>query len=205
MFEDSETGRLVASYGYLAVLFGTMLEGETVVLVAGFLAHQGHLSIPWIILFAIIGSSISDQGIFFLTRLRGAGFLRRFPKAEAKVRAMSDRMRSRPVALTLFALFFRFFYGLRNIAPIFLGLSSIPTLRFVCLNAIGAVLWAVLFSLGGWWFARALSAISDNLAKYELIFAALLLVAGVGFHLYHRLREAKRNDEGDAGGSHDGA
>ncbi len=190
MFENSETGKLVAAYGYLAVLFGTMLEGETVVLVAGFLAHQGHLSVPWIIVCAIIGSSISDQGIFFLTRLRGAGFLRRFPKAEAKVRAMSEKVRARPVALSLFALFFRFFYGFRNIAPIFLGLSAIPSLRFVCLNAVGAVLWAAIFSLGGWWFARALSVITDNLPKYELLFAGLLLAAGAGFHLYHRLRSA---------------
>ena len=193
MFEDSETAKLLSTYGYLAVLFGTMLEGETVVLVAGFLAHQGHLSIPWIIFFAIAGSSTSDQGIFFLSRLRGAKFLRRFPKAEAKARSMSEKMRARPVALTLFALFFRFFYGFRNIAPIVLGLSTIPTLRFVLLNALGAVLWACIFSYGGWFFARTLSAITDNLAKYELAFAALLLCAGAGFQWYHRIQEKKKD------------
>ena len=32
--------QLVADYGYLAVLAGALFEGETVLLLAGFAAHQ---------------------------------------------------------------------------------------------------------------------------------------------------------------------
>ncbi|MDL2316231.1 DedA family protein, partial [Desulfovibrio sp. OttesenSCG-928-A18] len=177
MFEHSSAGQLLARYGYLAILVGTMLEGETVVLVAGVLAHEGYLSLPWIVVFAIIGSSISDQGLFFLARLKGMKLLSRFPRASARVNAMAERMRSRPVALGSFALFFRFLYGFRNVAPIFLGMSSIPALRFVLLNAIGAVFWALAFSLAGYSFALLLTSIMGTLARFEVIVLLLIILS----------------------------
>lgn len=192
MFEDSAYGQLLARYGYLAVLAGTMLEGETIVLVAGFLAHQGYLSVPWIIVFAVIGSSISDQGLFFLSRLKGAKLLSRFPKARNKVTAMAARMHERPMALSAFALLFRFLYGFRNIAPLFLGMSDIPTLRFVLLNALGAVIWAVCFSLGGYFFAAALSAVLGTLARYEVAIVIGLLLCGGAFALYRHWKQDKK-------------
>lgn len=192
MFEDSASGQLLARYGYLAVLAGTMLEGETIVLVAGFLAHQGYLSIPWIIVFAVIGSSISDQGLFFLSRFKGMKFLARFPEARRKVAAMAARMRERPVALSAFALLFRFLYGFRNIAPLFLGMSGIPTLHFVLLNALGAVIWAVCFSLAGYFFAAGLSSVMGTLARYEMAIAAGLLLCGGAFALYRHWKRDKK-------------
>ncbi len=188
MLQDTATAQLVTSYGYLAVLLGTMLEGETVVLVAGFMAHQGYLSVPWIIVCAVVGSTLSDQGMFFLSRFKGRALLARFPRAAARVSALAEKMRARPVGLTLFALLFRFFYGLRNIAPVFLGLSCIPTPRFMALNALGAVVWATLFSWGGYLFAQALAAMLGTLARYEVIVVALLLCAGAGWGLYRRFR-----------------
>ena len=192
MFEDSASGQLLARYGYLAVLAGTMLEGETIVLVAGFLAHQGYLSVPWIIVFAVIGSSISDQGLFFLSRLKGMKLLIRFPKIRGKVTAMAARMHERPVALSAFALLFRFLYGFRNVAPLFLGMSDIPTLRFVLLNALGAVIWAVCFSLGGYFFAAALSTVLGTLARYEAPIVIGLLLCGGAFAFYRHWKHDKK-------------
>ena len=196
MLENTASGQLVAQYGYLAVLAGTMLEGETVVLVAGFLAHQGHLSLWLIILCAIIGSSTSDQGLFFLSRFKGKKLLARFPKVAERVNALSEKMRTRPVALTAFALLFRFFYGLRNIAPVFLGMSSIPTMRFVLLNALGAVLWATLFSWGGFLFARILSAMLGTLARYEVGIVLVLISTGLCWGGYRRWKQMRSDEEG---------
>lgn len=189
MFEDSASGQLLARYGYAAILAGTMLEGETIVLVAGFLAHQGYLSVPLIILFAVIGSSISDQGLFFLSRFKGMKLLAHFPSVKSKVMAMAGKMQERPVALTAFALLFRFLYGLRNIAPLFLGMSSLPTLHFVLLNALGAILWAVAFSLGGYFFAAALASLMGTLAHYELPIVIGLLLCGIAFAAYRRWKK----------------
>lgn len=199
MFEDSTSARFIGHYGYLAILLGTMLEGETVVLVAGFLAHQGYLSIPLIILSAIIGSSVSDQGLFFLSRFKGRRFLERFPKVCARVGKLSDKMAAKPVQLTVFALSFRFLYGLRNVAPLFLGISVLPTMRFVVLNAIGAVLWATTFSLAGYYLAKGVNAVTGTVARYELAFVLLLLACGGAWGFYRHWRAARAETLEDDG------
>ena len=184
LFSQTASAGLIATYGYFAIFLGTLLEGETIVFVAGFLAHQGRLSLPWIMLTAILGSTISDQGIFFLARLKGAQLLARFPKAQARVASLSEKAKNRPIALAGFALIFRFIYGIRNIAPIFLGLSSIPTLRFVCLNTLGAILWSVIFSSLGYGFANVLHRMTGDLLPYEIAIVSLLIAAGIGYRMY---------------------
>lgn len=52
---------LVTSYGYPAVLVGTFLEGETILVLAGFLAHRGYLDLPLVILTAFLGTFTGDQ------------------------------------------------------------------------------------------------------------------------------------------------
>ena len=44
----------IGTYGYFAVFLGTLLEGETILIIAGFLAHQGHFHLPLVILVAFI-------------------------------------------------------------------------------------------------------------------------------------------------------
>lgn len=193
MLESSASGQMLVRYGYLAILAGAMLEGETVVLVAGFLAHQGYLSLPWIVIFAVIGSCASDQGLFFLSRVKGAKFFARFPRVAGKAQRMAERMRSRTGALTAFALLFRFFYGVRNVAPVFLGMSGIATRRFVVLNAVGAVLWAVSFSSLGYLFAQTLEAVMGTLARYEVILALLLIAGGGAWAAWRRWKKSREN------------
>ena len=54
---------LLNHYGYLAVLAGTFLEGETVLLVAGALAREGYMSLFWVGLSAFMGGLGSDAAI----------------------------------------------------------------------------------------------------------------------------------------------
>jgi len=56
--------RLIDTYGYWAILVGTLLEGETILLLGGFAAYQGYLALPWVILAAFIGAFCGDQ-LFF--------------------------------------------------------------------------------------------------------------------------------------------
>ena len=54
-------GSLLSRYGYPIVFVGVLLEnagipvpGETILLAAGFLAHQGLFSLPWVIGLSLI-------------------------------------------------------------------------------------------------------------------------------------------------------
>ena len=74
--KDMSLETMIATYGYGAVLVGTFLEGETVVLLGGFAAHRGYLDLPWVIAVAFAGSLLGDQLYFYLGRRHSARILR---------------------------------------------------------------------------------------------------------------------------------
>ncbi|MEE4265795.1 MAG: hypothetical protein V2I56_24115 [Desulfobacteraceae bacterium] len=77
---------LIENYGYAAILVGTFLEGETILVLAGIAAHQGYLVLVWVILAAFLGSLGGDQLFFYLGRKHSRAVFSRRPhwKVEAK-------------------------------------------------------------------------------------------------------------------------
>ena len=75
---------LVANYGYLAIVIGTFLEGETILVLGGFAAHRGFLELPWVMLCAFLGSMAGDQTFFYIGR-RNGGRLRRALKRSRRL------------------------------------------------------------------------------------------------------------------------
>ena len=128
-------------YGYWAVLLGTAVEGETILILAGFAAHRGYLDLPPVILAAFVGSLVGDQFFFFLGRRHAEAFIRRRPSWAARLEQARRLMERYPTPLVLG---FRFLYGLRTIVPFAIGISRISVARFVLLNAAGALAWAVV-------------------------------------------------------------
>ncbi|WP_147819615.1 DedA family protein [Salidesulfovibrio onnuriiensis] len=181
---------IVSTYGYLAVVIGTMLEGEIVLVVAGFLAHQGYLNIDGVMLCAFFGSLTGDQCFFLLGRGKGAEFLSRRPHWQARTQRIRTMLHEHKRKVMLG---FRFMYGLRSVVPLVLGASGFPLRMFIAYNAIGAALWAVVVGYGGYFFGYALEAFFDDISKYEHWVIGALVVGGMGLWLYHRFREKKRN------------
>src|SRR5512143_230365 len=96
---------LVLQYGYLAVFIGTLLEGETILVLAGFAAHQGYLNLGLTMLAAFAGSATGDQLWFLLARRYGRGWVARRPGLAAKLAPAARWLERNP---TLFILGFRF-------------------------------------------------------------------------------------------------
>ena len=69
---------------YIVLLVWTFLEGETIVIVAGVAARDGHLWLPLVVLCAFCGSLGSDQIIFYLGRHKGKAFVARRPNWQAR-------------------------------------------------------------------------------------------------------------------------
>lgn len=163
---------LVSQYGYAALFIGVFLEGETILILAGFAAHLGHLSLTWVILIAFAGSLAGDQFYFFLGRVKGKTFLQKRPGWETKVKrvwALFERYR------TLLLLGFRFMYGLRTVVPIAIGLSGISGIRFFVFNMIGAAIWSVVVAFVGYLFGALARTVLVDVKKYEhwIIFGVL--------------------------------
>ena len=167
---------IIETYGYWAVLVGTFLEGETVVLLGGFAAHRGYLALPWVILVAFAGSLFGDQLYFYLGRKHSKRILRRYAAWNNRIERV-DRLMQR--FHTPLILSFRFLYGLRIVAPFAMGMSSVPVKQFVLLNILGAMAWALLVGVGGYLFGNALEMMIGDLKRHEMKIIAALLIGWV--------------------------
>ena len=166
---------LVSTYGYAAIGIGTFLEGETILIVGGFAAHRGFLELPWVIFCAFFGTLFGDQLYFYIGRSQGKAFLEKRPAWKSKsekVFLLLDQHQ------TWLILGFRFLYGLRTITPFIIGASRVSPLRFLVLNIIGALVWAIVIGVSGYLFGHTLELIVDDIKQYELwVFTA---IAGLG-------------------------
>ena len=186
---------LLQSYGYLALLVGTFLEGETIVIIAGFLAQQELLSPYLIALCAFCGSVTSDQLMFILGRWKGLEIIQRFSSMEKKV-AKATRLLSRYE--TPLILGFRFIYGVRNVTPILMGLSGVNHVKFLALNVIGAAIWAVSFTAAGYYFGEAVTAFLEavpHAGRYVLGVVAAIVATAWLWWRFKKKRKAKTDPE----------
>lgn len=168
---------LVVRYGLLGVLVGSGIEGEAVVVTGGILAHKGFFPLWQAMMASAVGSCVVDQLWFFLGRYgRRLSWVQRIRSKPAFTRALGYVERYP----TSFVFGFRFVYGMRTISPIVIGTTSIPTARFVVLNAIAAAIWGPLFSWIGFEFGRAIDPLLHHLQEWALYgVAALGAVAGL--------------------------
>ena len=157
--------QLLAEYGYLAVFAGSLLEGETILLLAGFAAHQGYLSLPLVMGVAWLGGTLGDQIFFRVGRRWGLVLLRRRPAMRRGVRRVRSLLR-RHHAWVIVSV--RFMYGLRIVGPIAIGMSDVPPRRFLLFNALGAVLWALLVPSVGYAFGESVQFALNHLDRYEM-------------------------------------
>ena len=172
-------------WGYAIVFAWTFLEGETVLLMAGFAAHRGWLRLDGVVAAAFAGSLAGDQLLFHAGRRWGRRFLESRPRWSARadrVHALLERRRD------LFVLGFRFLYGLRTVSPVVIGTGPISSARFLVLNALGAALWAFSFGAAGYLCGEALAVLVGEVRRYELAALGAMAAAGLAVWLVRRVR-----------------
>ncbi len=165
---------ILTDYGYAALFAGCILEGETLLLLAGLAAHQGYLSFPMVVLVAFVGGTLGDQLLFLVGRRYGEHLLGRWPQLElpaARVRRLIDRHSA------LLIVGVRFLYGLRLIGPVVIGMSEVSARRFALLNMGGALIWASAIAGVGYVFGHAIDWLLSDLEVFEKL--ALVSAAAV--------------------------
>ena len=185
--------QLLSQYGYLAVFLGSLLEGETIVVLAGFAAHQGHLSLPVTLLCAFAGGTLGDQAAFVVGYFWGPSILDRIPGARQRVGRLQELLH-RFDGLLIIGV--RFMYGLRLVGPIAMGASGVKPIRFAAYNLVGAAIWACLIGGLGYAFGHAMEAVMGNLQEYEEIALGGIVAVAV---LFAVVRWVRRRASGDRG------
>ncbi len=169
---------ILSQYGLIALFFGAGLEGETVVVTGGVLAHRGIVPLPAAMAVAVLGSFVADQLFFLLgRRYRQHPRVRRIMARPAFARALATFERHP----TGFILGFRFLYGVRTISPIAIGTTSVSQHSFMALNAVAAAVWGTAFTGIGYWFGSGFDALLNRYrpSTTTLALCALAVVIGV--------------------------
>jgi len=178
---------LFARYGYVVVFAGVFLEntglpvpGETMLLAGAALAHQGRLSLTWVIVIAIIGATLGDNLGFFIGRHGGRRIAERH----------GWRVGLTPDRLVAFDLFFqqhgpktvfaaRFITGLRVVGAVLAGGSGMPWPVFLFYNATGAIVWCTAVAFAGYSLAYSWDTLERWIGRTGLLALVLVLAVGI--------------------------
>jgi membrane protein DedA with SNARE-associated domain len=169
----------IQEYGYLFIFAATLLEGETVVALAGFAAFEGYLTLEGVIFAAFLGGMIGDQVFFYFGRFRGTEFVNARPKLKERARKI-HRLMERYQNLLIFGS--RFMYGFRMLIPVLFGTSRVSGLRFLIFNLLGAAVWSAVFSSIGYFLGSAIETYITHFHRAEK-YVLLGLLAGAGIVL----------------------
>jgi membrane protein DedA with SNARE-associated domain len=182
-----EFNQLITEHGtwfYALAFIWTFLEGETIVVFAGFAAAQGLLNPVLLVTASSLGSFAGDQTWFWVGRHFGARLLDRCPQWRNGV---DGALRWLERYNTGFILSFRFIYGVRNFSSFAMGISAVRSRRFLILNFLAAALWAGGFVAIGYCFGHAFRAALGDIARtFSLVMLAVFIVVVGVVGLFHR-------------------
>jgi len=178
----------VVEYGYWAVGATLLLEnagvpvpGETILLLASFMAYSQHeLHLAWIIVVGTIAATLGDNLGFALGVYGGRPLLARYQsffRIRNSTLAKGENLFARYGAVTIF--FARFVFGMRIIAGPLAGVLRMPWRRFLIYNFLGAALWVTVIAGAGYLFGRPWGRLEHDLHRFDILAAivvALLLL-----------------------------
>jgi membrane protein DedA with SNARE-associated domain len=179
---------LLEQFGYIAVFLGTFLEGEAILVAAGFFASRGYLDIVLVTLVAFAGAYAGHLFWFWLGRVHGVRLLDRFPKMKRHfgqgVRVF-ERYGAAAIIIT------QWLYGLRITCAVIIGMSRISIVKFLIYEAVSCALWAVVITAAGFYFGRAIESLLGRVEHIEKYGLLVIVAIAVGFWLYHRWKERR--------------
>jgi membrane protein DedA with SNARE-associated domain len=150
----------IMAYGALALFviiylesFGVPMPGESAVIAASLLAARGDLSIASVFVAVFCGAVLGDSTGYLIGRYGGRTILERFGPplglTAERLAKMEALFRSKGPFIVVTA---RFVAILRQLNGLVAGTLAMPWLHFVAANAIGAVLWTAVWTLGPYFF-----------------------------------------------------
>jgi membrane protein DedA with SNARE-associated domain/membrane-associated phospholipid phosphatase len=178
--------RGIGAWAYLIIFLGTTLEssaltglfipGESLMMLGGFLAERGTLSLGVLIPLASVGAILGDSISYELGRYFGVEWLLKYARWAGlrhhhlqRMDRLFERHGGRAV------LFGRFLTFLRTLAPFVAGASRMRYSEFFRYNALGAILWAASFNLAGYLLGASWRAVEQWFGR-----ASTFILLGVG-------------------------
>ncbi len=181
----------IAHLGYVGVLVGTFLEGETTILLAAIFAKLGYLQLKPVIFWSFVGTFLGDCTFFFLGKFFGRSVIERCEFLRVKASTSSRIIRQYD---HLILLMMRFLAGFRSIILVLLGCANLSTGRFLLIDVASSAVWSVLISMLGYSFANVVYIFVGDTRGYEKIIIPLAVIATVApiFFYRHMIKEKEK-------------
>lgn len=174
-------------WSYLVIFLGAMLEsaaflgliipGESLVLLAGFLAAQGLLDLDVLITVVALGAVLGDSIGYEMGRWMGRPALvhygSRFGLSEERV-TRADSFFARHGSKAVFLG--RFVGFARALVPFLAGTSRMPYRNFLPYNVLGAVLWASAVTLLGYFLGASWQTAGRWLGRASAVLGVIAVV-----------------------------
>jgi membrane protein DedA with SNARE-associated domain len=175
---------LVAKYAYAATFAGTLLEGETVLVLSGAAAYRGLLDLQVLCVIGAGSAFLTDNFFFALGRWGGPALLARWPRLAptvTRVHALVDRFPNTSV------IGVRFFYGMRSVGPAIIGAGNMRWPKFLLLDAVAVVLWSTCWTTAGYVLGAAALALLGAIGDAgRWILVAIAVIATVALLVRRR-------------------
>jgi len=165
---------LFQQYGYLIIFAGTFFEGETTLVLGGLLANQRHLNFWMVVGTAVSASYIGHVVFYFLGKTSSVWILEKFPALKIKIEQAEYIIR-RYETLSLFIT--QYVFGIRLASALSFGILDMKISKFLSLQLISCLVWAILFAALGYWVGSSL----DNLIKSVERALLVILFLGIAF------------------------
>jgi membrane protein DedA with SNARE-associated domain len=184
---DLLRGALV-HYGYWAVAALLLLEsaglplpGESILLLASFLAYSQHeLQLLWVIVVGTLATTAGGELGFALGRHGGRPLIERYRHVfsiRAETVAKGDLLFERYGAATVFLA--RFLFGMRVLAALLAGALQMSWRKFTVFNFLGAAAWVSAICGAGYLFGRHWGRLMRDLKRFDLVVAAVVVVVAL--------------------------
>jgi membrane protein DedA with SNARE-associated domain len=185
----------IVHYGYWAIAVALLLEntgipvpGETVLLLASFLAYSEHeLQLSSIIIVGTVAATLGDNLGYAVGRRGGRPLLERYRELlciRPATLERGDRLFAQYGAVAVF--FARFVFGLRIVGGPLAGVLRMSWKKFLLFNFLGASLWVTAVATMGYLFGRHWARLVQDLKRLDITVAIVVLLAA--FYFWRRGR-----------------
>ena len=178
---------IVSQFGYLGIFIMMFLEStffpfpsEVAMIPAGYLASQGEMNLPLVIVVGTLGSLLGALFNYYLARKYGRKGVLSFGKyfffTEDKLRKM-EKFFVKHGAFSTFVS--RLIPGVRQLVSLPAGLSKMSVDKFILYTTLGAGLWVTVLALLGFLIGSNAVLLNTYLHQIVLITLGLIVIATI--------------------------
>jgi membrane protein DedA with SNARE-associated domain len=158
---------------------GLPLPGETILVSAAiFAGTTRELPIALVLLSAVLAAILGSTIGFWIGDRYGYALLLRYGSyvglTETRIKIAQYLFRRRGMAVVLIA---RFVAVLRSVIGFIAGANRMPFAKFVIANSAGAVAWALLYGLGGYYFGKGVEEFARPFAIALALVGAIVVAS----------------------------